>query len=58
VSAAFLDGVAQAVKLYPAGATTNSHAGVRDLDRVRPVLERMAEIGCPSASTARSRTRR
>ena len=47
VSAAFLDGVAQAVKLYPAGATTNSHAGVRDLDRVRPVLERMAEIGMP-----------
>lgn len=47
VAAAFAEGVAQAVKLYPAGATTNSHAGVRDLDRVRPVLERMAEIGMP-----------
>ncbi|MBP1805923.1 dihydroorotase [Rubellimicrobium aerolatum] len=47
VARAFLSGVAQAVKLYPAGATTNSHAGVRDLDRVRPVLERMAEIGMP-----------
>jgi dihydroorotase len=44
---AHAEGVAHAVKLYPAGATTNSHAGVRDLDRVRPVLDRMAEIGMP-----------
>ncbi|MEM6546723.1 MAG: dihydroorotase [Pseudomonadota bacterium] len=35
------------VKLYPAGATTNSAAGVRDLARAMPVLERMAEIGLP-----------
>jgi dihydroorotase len=41
------DGLITAVKLYPAGATTNSASGVRDFDRVRPVLERMAEIGCP-----------
>jgi dihydroorotase len=47
VARAFLDGTAQAVKLYPAGATTNSQSGVRDLDRVRPVLDRMAEIGMP-----------
>ncbi len=47
VAVAFLDGTAQAVKLYPAGATTNSQSGVRDLERVRPVLERMAEIGMP-----------
>ena len=47
VARAYLDGTAQAVKLYPAGATTNSQSGVRDLDRVRPVLERMAEIGMP-----------
>ena len=47
VAGAFLDGTATAVKLYPAGATTNSQSGVRDLDRVRPVLERMAEIGMP-----------
>ena len=47
VARAFADGSARAVKLYPAGATTNSHAGVRDIDRVRPVLERMAEIGMP-----------
>lgn len=47
VAAAFADGTALAVKLYPAGATTNSHAGVRDLNRVRPVLDRMAAIGMP-----------
>ncbi len=47
VAAAHASGTAVAVKLYPAGATTNSHAGVRDLDRVRGVLERMAEIGMP-----------
>ncbi len=34
-----------AVKLYPAGATTNSSAGVGAIERVYPVLERMAEIG-------------
>lgn len=38
-------GIATAVKLYPAGATTNSASGVRDFDRVQPVLEKMAEIG-------------
>jgi len=47
VAAAHGDGLVTAVKLYPAGATTNSHAGVRDLARVMPVLERMAAIGCP-----------
>ncbi|MQY44662.1 dihydroorotase [Rhizobiales bacterium RZME27] len=36
-----------AVKLYPAGATTNSHGGVRDMDKAMPVLERMAKIGLP-----------
>lgn len=36
-----------AVKLYPAGATTHSDAGVTDLARVEPVLERMAERGMP-----------
>jgi dihydroorotase len=47
VAAAAASGLIVAVKLYPAGATTNSHGGVRDFDRVRPVLERMAEIGLP-----------
>jgi dihydroorotase len=40
-------GLITAVKLYPAGATTNSHGGVRDLDKVMPVLERMAALGLP-----------
>ena len=44
---AHADGIATAVKLYPAGATTNSHSGVRDFDKVRPALEKMAEIGMP-----------
>ncbi|XDA99503.1 dihydroorotase [Sulfitobacter sp. LCG007] len=47
VAAAHASGIVKAVKLYPAGATTNSASGVRDFDRVRPVLERMAEIGLP-----------
>ena len=40
-------GLISAVKLYPAGATTNSASGVRDMDRVRGVLETMAGIGLP-----------
>jgi dihydroorotase len=47
VAQAQASGAAHAVKFYPAGATTNSHAGVRDIEAVRPVLERMAEIGMP-----------
>ncbi|MBS0544320.1 MAG: dihydroorotase [Proteobacteria bacterium] len=34
-----------AVKLYPAGATTNSDAGVTAIDKVYPVLERMEALG-------------
>ena len=45
VAAAHASGLVKAVKLYPAGATTNSHSGVGDFDKVRGVLERMAEIG-------------
>ena len=47
VAAAAASGLVKAVKLYPAGATTNSHSGVRDFDKVRGVLEKMAEIGLP-----------
>jgi len=36
-----------AVKYYPAGATTNSDSGVRDLERVYPVLEAMEKHGLP-----------
>jgi dihydroorotase len=37
----------QAIKLYPAGATTNSEAGVRRLEPLYPVFETMAELGLP-----------
>jgi len=47
VAAAAAGGLIKAVKLYPAGATTNSASGVRDFDKVRGVLEKMAEIGLP-----------
>ena len=47
MAAAAEEGLIRAVKFYPAGATTNSHAGVRRLDAVMPVLERMAAIGLP-----------
>ncbi len=47
VADAHAKGVVHAVKLYPAGATTNSASGVTNFDKVRPVLERMAEIGLP-----------
>ncbi|WP_226780691.1 dihydroorotase [Oceaniglobus trochenteri] len=45
--AAAESGLITAVKLYPAGATTNSASGVSDFTRVKPVLETMAEIGLP-----------
>jgi dihydroorotase len=41
------EGVFTAVKLYPAHATTHSAHGVTSLDRVMPVLERMAALGMP-----------
>ena len=40
-------GLITAVKLYPAGATTNSASGVKDFGKVRRVLETMAQIGLP-----------
>jgi dihydroorotase len=40
-------GVVHGVKLYPAGATTNSDAGVTDIKRVYPVLEEMQRLGMP-----------
>ncbi|MBW7921739.1 MAG: dihydroorotase [Rubellimicrobium sp.] len=47
VARAHAAGIVRAVKLYPAGATTNSASGVRDFARVQGVLERMADIGLP-----------
>jgi dihydroorotase len=40
-------GFVHGVKLYPAGATTHSDAGVTDIARVERVLARMQELGMP-----------
>jgi len=40
-------GVVHAVKLYPAGATTNSDAGVTDLRKTYAALEAMQKLGMP-----------
>ena len=40
-------GVVQAVKLYPAGATTNSDAGVTDLRKTYAALEALQKLGMP-----------
>ncbi|AYO83851.1 dihydroorotase [Methylobacterium brachiatum] len=47
IARGFAEKVWIAAKLYPAGATTNSHAGVTDLIGLAPVLERMERIGMP-----------
>jgi dihydroorotase len=40
-------GFVHGIKLYPAGATTHSDAGVTDIEAVYRVLARMEEIGMP-----------
>lgn len=40
-------GIVYGVKLYPAGATTHSNAGVTDLSRCHEALAAMAEAGMP-----------
>jgi dihydroorotase len=47
VEEGYRNGVITALKLYPAGATTNSASGVRDFEKAMPVLERMASLGIP-----------
>ena len=47
VAAAAASGLVKAVKLYPAGATTNSQSGVKDFAKVEAVLDKMVEIGLP-----------
>jgi dihydroorotase len=47
VARGYEEGVFTAVKLYPAHATTHSAMGVTSIDRVMPVLERMAALGMP-----------
>lgn len=47
IERASASGTVFAVKYYPAGATTNSQDGVRDLARVYPVLEAMQHHDLP-----------
>ncbi len=47
IDAAAASGIIHGVKLYPAGATTHSDAGVRNIEKVYPALERMSSNGLP-----------
>ncbi len=47
IDAARASGFVHAVKLYPAGATTNSDAGVTDLKKGAATLARMEKLGLP-----------
>jgi dihydroorotase len=47
IRAAARSPIVYAAKLYPAGATTNSDAGVGDLSGLYPVLAVMEEVGLP-----------
>ena len=47
VTRGFEEGSFSACKLYPAGATTNSDAGVTDVRNIHPVLEGMQSVGMP-----------
>lgn len=47
IAVAKASGVVHGCKLYPAGATTNSDAGVTDIRRIDAVLEAMAAAGLP-----------
>ncbi len=47
ISQAKASGQIFGVKLYPAGATTNSESGVTAVENIYPCLEVMSEIGLP-----------
>ena len=47
IQLAFDSGIVKAVKLYPAGATTNSAAGVTNIENIYPAIEKLAELGMP-----------
>ncbi len=47
LAAGFAEATWVAAKLYPAGATTNSAAGVTDVSALDAALARMAEMGMP-----------
>jgi len=47
IAAGMEEGLFTAVKLYPAGATTNSASGVTDIRKAYPVLAKLQEISMP-----------
>ena len=47
IKRAFQEELLSAVKLYPAGATTNSASGVTDIENIFPILETMVELDVP-----------
>jgi dihydroorotase len=47
IATAKASGIVHGCKLYPAGATTNSDAGVTDIGNIQAVLEAMAEANLP-----------
>jgi dihydroorotase len=47
ISRAKASGFVHGCKLYPAGATTNSDAGVTDIRNIQATLEAMAQLGLP-----------
>jgi dihydroorotase len=47
IERAAVSGFVHGVKLYPAGATTHSDAGVTDIRKTYRALERMQELGMP-----------
>lgn len=47
IDRAHASGAVYGVKLYPAGATTNSDSGVTSIDRAIPALTRMADLRMP-----------
>ncbi len=44
----FKSGAWQAMKFYPRGMTTNSHGGIGNIRKIRPLLKRMEKIGMPA----------
>jgi len=47
IDVALASGIICGVKLYPAGATTHSEAGVTRIERCHATLERMQQLGMP-----------
>lgn len=47
ITRARASGIVQGIKLYPAGATTHSDAGVTDIARCEATLEKMEELDMP-----------